>query len=49
MLTVRQRMIPAEPVLDKELEILPPELNLTDELPAELIPTEQTQPTLTEE
>jgi hypothetical protein len=49
MLTVRQRMIPAEPVLDKELEILPPELNLTDELPAELIPTEQTQPTQTEE
>jgi hypothetical protein len=49
MLTVRQRMIPAEPVLDKELEILPPELNLTDELPAELIPTEQIQPTQTEE
>ena len=49
MLTARQRMVPAEPVLDKELEILPPELNLTDELPAELISAEQTQPTQTEE
>lgn len=49
MLTARQRMVPAEPVLDKELEILPPELNLTDELPAELISVEQTQPTQTEE
>ncbi|MBE6213151.1 MAG: hypothetical protein E7131_00520 [Rikenellaceae bacterium] len=49
MLTARQRMVPAEPVLDKELEILPPELNLTDELPAKLISTEQTQPTQTEE
>ena len=49
MLTARQRMVPAEPVLDKELEILPPELNLTDELPAKLISAEQTQPTQTEE